>query len=239
MDDDHSGFAPPAGMPWREPALSASGLEPRPPRQRDFALEVYFSRWERVARHHLAASDSETLSLAALLALADDDDRRRWETLRLGYTDPRGGLALRATIASGYRGIAAADILCTAGAQEGIYAAMHALLDRGDHAIVVTPNYQSVETIPLGLGAVTGVALDPRSGWSLDLDAVAAAIRPDTRLVSINFPNNPTGKILEHDRFERLVELCRRHGLWLFSDEVYRLIERDPGARLPAAVEVY
>jgi aspartate/methionine/tyrosine aminotransferase len=86
---------------------------------------------------------------------------------------------------------------------------------------------------------VTGATLDPAEGWSLDIDSVAAAIRPNTKLIAINFPNNPTGKILERDRLEALVGLCRRHGIWLFSDEVYRLIERDPAVRLPPAVDAY
>ena len=106
-------------------------------------------------------------------------------------------------------------------------------IGRGDHAIVVTPNYQSTENIPAALCEVSGVALDPAHGWALDIEQVAAAIRPNNTLVSINFPNNPTGKILERDRFEALIALCRHHGIWLFSDEVYRLIERDPATRLP------
>jgi aspartate/methionine/tyrosine aminotransferase len=112
-------------------------------------------------------------------------------------------------------------------------------LRHDDHAIVVTPNYQSVETIPLAICAVTGIGLDPLRNWALDIDSIAAAIRPNTKLVSINFPNNPTGKILERDRFDALVALCRLHGVWLFSDEVYRLIEREPALRLPAAADVY
>jgi len=112
-------------------------------------------------------------------------------------------------------------------------------LSRDDHAVIVVPNYQSAETIPSGLCAVTGAMLDPAEGWSLDIDSVAAAIRPNTKLIAINFPNNPTGKILERDRLEALVRLCRRYGIWLFSDEVYRLIERDPAARLPPAVDAY
>jgi aspartate/methionine/tyrosine aminotransferase len=206
---------------------------------RDLALEVYFSKWRSVARTDLTYSDSETLGLAELLDLADSEDLRRWETLQLGYTDPRGSPWLRETVAGGYEAATAASVLCFAGAQEGIYAAMHALLSANDHAIVVTPNYQSTESIPLGLCAVTGVALDPARGWSLEIDAIAAAIRPNTRLVSINFPNNPTGKILERDRLDALVALCRRNGIWLFSDEIYRLIERDPATRLPAAVDAY
>jgi aspartate/methionine/tyrosine aminotransferase len=206
---------------------------------RDFALESYFSRWQSAACHQLAASDSETLSLAELLDAADEEDRGRWENLRLGYTDPRGAPWLRETIAGGFHMIAADSVRCFAGAQEGIFTAMHALLGTADHAIVVTPNYQSAETIPAGICGVTGVGLDPARGWSLDLDAVFAATRPNTKLISINFPNNPTGKILERDRFDALVAFCRERGIWLFSDEVYRLIERDPALRLPAVVDAY
>lgn len=206
---------------------------------RDFALERYFARWLSAARHQLAASDSETLSLAELLDAADEEDRRRWDTLRLGYTDPRGALWLRETIASDYQVAEAASVRCFAGAQEGIVAAMHALLSADDHAIIVTPNYQSTETVSAGICKVSGVGLDPADGWSLDLKAVAAATRPDTKLISINFPNNPTGKILERDLFDALIEFCRQRGIWLFSDEVYRLIERNPALRLPAVVDAY
>jgi aspartate/methionine/tyrosine aminotransferase len=206
---------------------------------REFALEAYFARWEGRVRHNLTASECEPLHLPDLLAMANDADRARWDSLSLGYGDPLGAIWLRQSIAALYETLDPAAILCFAGAQEGIYCAMHALLGAGDHAIVVTPNYQSAETVPMALCAVTGIALDPAQGWTLDIDAVAAAIRPNTRLVSINFPNNPTGKILERDRFDALVALCRKHGIWLFSDEVYRLIERDPATRLPQAVDVY
>ena len=206
---------------------------------REFALEAYFARWDSAARHNLTASESEPLPLLELLAMATPADQARWQTMGLGYTDPCGAPWLRDTIAGQYHGLTRQQVLCFAGAQEGIHCAMHAMLRPGDHAIVVTPNYQSAETVPLSICEVTGVPLDPDRGWTLDIDAVAGAIRPNTRLVSINFPNNPTGKILERDRLDALVALCRRHGLWLFSDEVYRLIERDPAHRLPAAVDAY
>ena len=206
---------------------------------RDLALEAYFGRWQSVARHQLAASDSETLSLAELVAAAEEEDRRRWETLRLGYTDPRGSDWLRTTIAEGYETATAASIRCCTGGQEGIFTVTQALLGADDHAIVVTPNYQSAESIPAKICAVTGVSLDPADGWSLDVAALIAATRPNTKLISINFPNNPTGKTLERDRFDALIGFCRDRGIWLFSDEVYRLIERDQALRLPAAVDAY
>ncbi len=206
---------------------------------RDFALEVFFSTWEFAARHHLTASDAESLSLGELLALAAPEDRQRFETLHLGYTRTWGAPTLREAIAGTYDRIAADEILCFAGAEEGIYTAMRVLLGPDDHAIVVTPNYQAAETLPLGICAASGVALDPDRGWSLDLDRLRAALRPNTKLVSINFPNNPTGAILSRDIFDGLIELCRAHGLWLFSDEVYRLIEHGPEKRLPQVADAY
>ncbi|KIH83209.1 aminotransferase class I/II-fold pyridoxal phosphate-dependent enzyme [Pseudomonas batumici] len=205
----------------------------------DFRLETYFSKWEFSARYHMTASDAQSMALKDLLALADAADREAFETLSLGYTQTFGAPELLEVIASTYERQTPADLLCFAGAEEGLYVAMHALLDKGDHAIVVTPNYQSSETIPLSLCEVTGVALDPEQGWTLDIDALAAAIRPNTRLISINFPHNPTGKILERERFDALVNLCRRHGIYLFSDEAYRLLGQGAGGQLPAVADVY
>lgn len=205
----------------------------------DFRLETYFSRWEFAARYHLTASDAESLRVDELLALAEPADRDAFSSLHLGYTQTYGAPALREAIAALYDTRGADDILCFAGAEEGIYIAMRVLLGSDDHAIVITPNYQSAETVPLAICEVTGVALDPDDGWSLDIDRVAAAIRPNTRVISINFPHNPTGKILERDRYDALVALCRHHGIWLFSDEVYRPLGPPGTEHLPQAADLY
>jgi aspartate/methionine/tyrosine aminotransferase len=205
----------------------------------DFRLETYFSRWEFAARYHLTASDAQSMRVDELLALAEPADRDAFQSLHLGYTQTYGSPDLRAAIAMTYDIRAADDILCFAGAEEGIYIAMRVLLGADGHAIVVTPNYQSAETVPLSICEVTGVALDPDDHWSLDIDRVAAAIRPNTRVISINFPHNPTGKILERDRYDALVALCRHQGIWLFSDEVYRPLGPPGAEHLPQAADVY
>jgi len=105
--------------------------------------------------------------------------------------------------------------------------------------VVVTPTYQSLETIPCSICAVSGVPLDPDDGWSLDIDRVASVMRPNTRVVVVNFPHNPTGAVLSHERFEALVELCRSHGAYLFSDEAYRLLGPEGARHLPQAADVY
>lgn len=205
----------------------------------DFKLETHFSKWEFTARHHMAASDVESMSLSDLLALANADDRTAFEGAWLGYTQTFGAPPLREAIAATYENIETAHVLCFAGAEEGLYVAMHALLTAEDHAIVVTPNYQSAESVPMSLCSVTGVPLDASAGWTLDIDQVKAAIRPNTKLISINFPHNPTGKILERERFDALVELCRERGLYLFSDEVYAQIGGGDVEQLPQAADVY
>ena len=178
---------------------------------RDFALEVHFSKWEFTAKYKLAGSDGENMRLPAL----------------------------RREVAGTYDTVRPEDVLCFAGAEEAIYAAMHVLLSKHDHAIVITPNYQSAETIPLSLCEVSGVALDIERAWALDIDELKRELRPNTKLISINFPNNPTGKIVPRSTFDAIVDLCRERGIWLFSDECYRLLEREPSLRLPQAADVY
>jgi aspartate/methionine/tyrosine aminotransferase len=206
---------------------------------RDFALEVFFSKWEFAARYNLAGSDAENFTLAELLALASPEDRAAFEGIGLGYTETFGAPALRAEIASTYDTVRPEHLLCFAGAEEGVYVAMRVLLNPDDHAIVITPNYQAAETVPLSICEVSGVPLNIDRNWDLDLDLLRAALRPNTKLISVNFPNNPTGKIISRPAFDAIVEICRSRGIWLFSDEVYRLIERDPALRLPQAVDIY
>jgi len=206
---------------------------------RDFALEVHFSRWEFTARYNLAGSDAENLTLSELLALASSDDRAAFENAGLGYTPTWGDPLLRAEIAKTYDTVEPAQVLCFAGAEEAIYAAMHVLLAPGDHAIVIAPNYQSAETVPLSLCEVSAVSLNLERGWHLDVERLRAALRPNTKLISVNFPNNPTGSIVPRATFDAIVDICRSRGIWLFSDEAYRLLERDTTLRLPQAVDRY
>ena len=202
----------------------------------DFALERYFARWEFAVKNVLCASDCEPLALAELLAMADDDARERWSALRLGYTESLGLPALREAIAGLYDGVRADDVITFAGAEEAVFLYMHAALSAGDHAVVVWPAYQSLHEVARSIGAsVTLVPLAPRD-WSLDVDAVAAAMRPNTRVVVINFPHSPTGAQIPPADLARLISIVELHGAQLFSDEVYRFLEHS-SEPLAAAVD--
>jgi len=205
----------------------------------DFRLETHFAKWEFSARYHMTASDAESISLRDLLAMATPEEREEFEGMWLGYTETFGAPDLRETIAGTYTNQRASDILCFAGASEGIFAANTVLLDKDSHAIVVTPNYQSHETLPAAICEATGVPLDPEDGWSLDIDRVAAAIRPNTKLITINFPHNPTGTILPLDRYEALIALCRKHGIYILHDEIFNGLGPTGARHLPFVADVY
>ena len=205
----------------------------------DFRLETHFAEWEFKARYHLTASDAQSMSLPDLLNMATPAEREEFDGMWLGYTETYGAPDLRETIATTYAQQQADNILCFAGASEGIFAANTVLLDRDSHAVVVTPNYQSHETLPLAICEASGVPLDPNDGWSLDIDRVAAAIRPNTKLVTINFPHNPTGAILPLDRYMALIELCRKHGLYILHDEIFNGLGPKEAQHLPFVADIY
>ena len=205
----------------------------------DFRLETHFAKWEFSARFHMTASDAESMSLPDLLAMATDAERAEFENMWLGYTETYGAPDVRNAIAGTFASRAPDDVLCFAGASEGIFAANQVLLDKDDHAIVITPNYQSHETLPSAICSATGVPLDPDDNWSLDVDRIADAIQPNTKLLTMNFPHNPTGAILPLDRYMAVVELCRTHGIYILHDEIFNGLGPRGARHLPYIADVY
>jgi aspartate/methionine/tyrosine aminotransferase len=198
-----------------------------------FKLEQYFERYEFSVPYLLSSSDAETMRLDELLALADEELAGLWSNLRLGYTEVRGHPLLREAIASLYEQVTAEDVIVFAAAQEPIFAFFNVALGPGDHAIAVVPSYQSLYEVGRALGAE--VSLVPlRADWTLDLDAVRAALRANTRLIALNAPNSPTGSLPSEAELRQLFALGPR----VFVDEVYRLLEHDPRDRLPAAADL-
>jgi len=205
-----------------------------------FELERYFARHEFSARYLLSPSDCEPLRMADLLAMADTEARRLWEDLTLGYTESPGHPLLREEIARQYAGLAPERVL-TAAPEEAIFVAMNALLQPGDRVVVLMPAYESLHEIARAIGCqVADWPLRLVGGaWRLDLEDLKRLLAVPTRLVVVNFPNNPTGFLPTAEEWRVLVAEVARAGAYLFSDEMYRLLEFDPGARLPAACEVY
>ncbi|HEX7555138.1 MAG TPA: aminotransferase class I/II-fold pyridoxal phosphate-dependent enzyme, partial [Leptolinea sp.] len=78
-----------------------------------------------------------------------------------------------------------------------------------------------------------------RAGWEADIQQLEQIITPHTRLLVLNIPNNPTGYLPTQQEFEAIVNIARKHGIMIFSDEMYRSLEYQPADRLPAICDVY
>ena len=204
-----------------------------------FQLERFFARYEFSARYLLSSSDCDGLGLAELLQMADEESRQMWERLTLGYTESLGHPLLRAEIASLYRGIRPKDCLVVV-PEEGILITMNSILQPGDHVICTFPGYQSLYSIAEGMGCeVTRWVPEEENGWRFNPAFLEQNIRPNTRLLIINFPHNPTGSLPAIQDYRQIIDFARRHGLYLFSDEMYRFLEYNPQDRLPSACEEY
>ena len=205
---------------------------------RPFRIERYYARYEFTTRYMLSSSDCESRTIESLLELEPDAHARLLSTW-CGYTESPGAPELRAVIAGLYEQIDPDEVIVTSCAEEGIFLVHHALLRAGDHAIVETPCYESALELARSTGAeVSRWHRRYEEGWAHDLDALERLVRPGTRVLYVNQPHNPTGTLMERTTFERVVEMAHAHGIVLFSDEVYRELEHDPGSRLPGACDL-
>lgn len=195
-------------------------------------------------KHRFYASSAEPLTHKELIAAAqrngDDHLIELYNDHSLGYAENGGSLDLREEISKLYgSNIGADNIVVFPGAQTGMTVTTLAMLHQGDHAVVVTPSYQSLEEgIKLAGGNVTRVALSPDDGWSLDLKAVESAIRDNTKYIVLNDPHNPSGALMDETSKKQLVALAESNDILIFSDEVYRLLEFDPADRSKSIAEM-
>jgi len=207
---------------------------------RDFELEVYFGKYEFTAPYLLAQSDCESMTARELLSLEPGSEEGYLDQW-LGYTETWGDPELRTLIAGLCRRMEPEDVLVFHGAQEAILAYMNVMLDAGDHAVVMTPNYPSaweaIRAIP-GCTWSEWRIRDVDGVWTLDLDELERLVRPETKLIAVNTPNNPTGYTLTNAELRRLCGFCRERGLRLFCDEVYHGLELD-GERREWAADLY
>jgi aspartate/methionine/tyrosine aminotransferase len=190
-----------------------------------FELERWFDEHEPEA--DLMLAESGVRSLPA--------DRFDLDAGELGYVIPTDGDPdLRARIGERY-GRATEEVVVTCGTQEADFLTFAAVLDEGDHAVVVTPTYQSLATVPGTFGSsVTTVDAEPPD-WGLDTDAVTDAIRPETAVVVLANPGNPTGRYYDAVTMEALYDLAVDAGADLVVDEVYRMLAGDDERGPPAA----
>jgi aspartate/methionine/tyrosine aminotransferase len=157
--------------------------------------------------------------------------------LTLFYGEHRGDVRLRELIAAQAEGLDADDVLVTAGAAGALFIISTTLLAPGDHLVVVRPNYATNIETPKAIGCdITYIDLSFEDAFALDTSRIAAAMRANTRLVSITCPHNPTGTLITREQLDQLIALVERSDCRLLVDETYR--DLSYGRQLPIAASL-
>ena len=120
-------------------------------------------------------------------------------------------------------------VAVTSAGVNALMLASQLIVGAGDSVVAVTPLWPNIVEMPKILGArVETVSLQyGADGWQLDVDRLIAALTPDTRLLVVNSPNNPSGWVMRRDQQQAVLDHCRRHGIWILADEVYERLYYD------------
>ena len=189
-----------------------------------FATEHFFARYEFTTPYQLCNSDCETVTISELLEMAGVS-LGSLGALSLGYTESQGNPELRAMIAGGYNQVQPDDVVLLGTPVEGIYLAARSILEPGDEVIVLTPAYDALvnmfEHVVSPNRVHKWVFTPTDAGWELDFSMLETLVTPQTRLVVVNFPHNPTGFLPTAGQLDRLVAVVEQYDLKLLSDEMY------------------
>jgi aspartate/methionine/tyrosine aminotransferase len=189
-------------------------------------MERMQSTWENLVDYDMSESGVRPLTLRELVEMGFDLDA--FLDQPLGYGQSNGTPQLRERIAALYPGSSVDHIEVTNGTSEANYLIALTLLRQGDRVAMEVPNYMQMPGVARSLGAmVHSFRLHDEGAWEPDWDQFEEAVTPETRLLYLSNPNNPTGAVLPAPAMRRIVERCERTGTWILADEVYLGAEID------------
>jgi len=204
-----------------------------------FALERWMTTYELFVDYDIAESGICPLRTSDLLGWEPMDERQavldRLLDLPLGYSEATGTQELRSLLAETYANCEVENILVTTGAIEANFLLFNVLLEAGDHVVAPYPAYQQLYSVPRGLGCDVSLwRIESETGFRYDVDDLERLLRPETRLIVINSPHNPTGALLSEADLARVYDLAESVGARVMNDEAYRWLAIPGGEPLPA-----
>jgi len=157
----------------------------------------------------------------------------------MDYAPLCGTERLRELISGLYKNVRKENVLVTSSTSEGNMIAANVAINNGDEVVVQLPSFMQL----LGLAEAIGTRIKPyyleeKEGFELNVDRLRQAVSPKTKAIILNFPNNPTGRVLSEKQVKGVCEIAREHDAWIVADEVYRGIEFD-GPFSPSFAEYY
>jgi len=148
--------------------------------------------------------------------------------------------ALAAYLTRLHRPTAPAEVVVTSAGVNALMLVSQLLVDPGDRVVEVVPLWPNLQEIPKILNAeVETVALEfSPAGWRLDLQKLLDALKPGTRALYLNSPNNPTGWTVAREDQRAILEHCRRHGIWIFADDAYERLYYEGNGVAPSFLDL-
>lgn len=188
-----------------------------------FKMEEWINRYCSNARFDLTNACINPFTIRELMDICGIYRPLEIFDLKLTYGDIFGSDRLKNAISSLYVNQKKENITITNGAIGANQLVYQALLEKNDEVLCITPIYQQHYSIPKSLGAnVVKVQLREENNWQINFKELENKLSYRTKLIVINFPNNPTGSIMSDENIYKLVEIARNYNLWILSDEVSR-----------------
>ena len=196
-----------------------------------FAVEEWMNEYEVGAKYNIAETCVDSVSLDELFELTGEDKEaflREFCARRLTYGDIYSRPDFLDGICGLYKTVKPENIITTHGAAGANHHVFCSLVSEGDRVISIMPTYQQLYSIPESIGADLAVMhLKQENGYLVDLDELRALVTPDTKMICINNPNNPTGALMGKELLEEIVKIARSVDAYLLCDEVYRHLTQE------------
>lgn len=207
-----------------------------------FAVEEWMNAWEVGAKYNIAETCVDSISMNDLFELTGEDKTEFLNRLcarRLSYGDIEGLPEFRKGVCGLYKTLNIENIVPTHGASGANHHVFYSLISPGDRIVSIMPTYQQLYSIPESYGAdVQILHLSKENNYLPDLEKLRRLVTPETKMICINNPNNPTGALMSEQLLREIVEIARSADAWILCDEVYRHLSQEDGW-CPSIVDLY
>ena len=207
-----------------------------------FAVEEWMNAWEVGAKYNIAETCVDSISMNDLFELTGEDKTEFLNRLcarRLSYGDIEGLTEFRKGVCGLYKTLNIENIVPPHGASGANHHVFYSLISPGDRVVSIMPTYQQLYSIPESYGAdVQILHLSKENNYLPDLEKLRRLVTPETKMICINNPNNPTGALMSEQLLWEIVEIARSADAWILCDEVYRHLSQEDGW-CPSIVDLY
>ncbi|MDH6603132.1 aspartate/methionine/tyrosine aminotransferase [Bacilli bacterium PM5-9] len=209
----------------------------------DFGVEKWMNEYENDAIYNIAETCVESITIEQLLEIANMKEKAINDIIemKMTYGAIEGSEEFRNELLKLHNNsnLTIENTTLTHGATGANALVYETLIDPNDHVIVFVPTYQQHYSIPEALHAdVQLIELDFEDDYIPNLEKLKAAIKPNTKVICLNNPNNPTGALIDDGTLNEIVKIARENDIYIVCDEVYRGLHHDRGYT-PSIVDLY